>query len=485
MRNIQAVLFDMGGTIETFWRSDELRFAATPGFQKILTAAGIDLHLSTAELSLVINSGMDRYYKWCAQTQDELPPQRVWREYVFCERPIDYAHLDDIAEELMLYFETRFFNRAMRPEMSAVLKTIRAMGLKIGVISNIISLGSVSYCLEEYGIREYFDPIVLSSAYGRCKPDPAIFHYAARLANVPTSAIVYVGDRISRDVLGSKRAGYGFSVLIHHKQTQYPGESPDIATPDAEIDEMTELLDVLRGLIARTTQSHNEQAKPAGKTRAILFDVGDILYWRPHHRRKLKEFLGDLGLDYASLPQEKFQALAQQAFLGQITPDQFRTNHLRLYGIQRPEDIERGKQALIEDENGIVFFPGVCDTLIALKEKGYLLGIITDAFQPVSVKLHWLEQGGFGAVWDSFISSQEMGIRKPNPEIYRAALRQLGVNASEAVFVGHEAKELDGAKSVGTQTIAFNYEPAARADYYLKTFSDLLNVPILQDTPQR
>ena len=73
-----------------------------------------------------------------------------------------------------------------------------------------------------------------------------------------------------------------------------------------------------------------------------------------------------------------------------------------------------------------------------------------------------------------------MRIRKPDPEIYQAALRQLGVNASEAVFVGHEAKELDGAKLVGMQTIAFNYEEAARADFYLKTFPDLLKVPILQ-----
>ena len=91
---------------------------------------------------------MDRYYKWCAQTQDELPPQRVWREYVFKGCSIDHDRLDGIAEELMLYFETRFFHREMRPEMPAVLKTIRDMGLKIGLISNIISLGSVPSALK-------------------------------------------------------------------------------------------------------------------------------------------------------------------------------------------------------------------------------------------------------------------------------------------------------------------------------------------------
>jgi putative hydrolase of the HAD superfamily len=480
MRTVQAVLFDMGGTIETFWRSDELRLAATPGFQEILSAAGIDLHLSTADLSQIINSGMARYYKWCAQTQDEHPPQRVWREYVFNSCSMDYDRLDSIAEKLMLYFETHFFHREMRPEMPIVLKIIREMGLKIGLISNIISLGSVAFCLEEYGIREYFDTIVLSSEYGRCKPDPAIFHYAARLANVPTSACIYVGDRISRDVLGSKRAGYGLSVLIHHKQTQYQDENTTIAMPDAEIDQMTELIDILHAQIEQTTKSQAEEDRWNGKTRAILFDVGDVLYRRPRHRPNLKKYLIELGLDQVSPAREKWDALAQQAFLGKIKPDQFRESHLRLLGISQPEEIARGKQILIEDENEIEFFPGVRETLLDLKAKGYLLGIITDAFQPVTVKLRWLELGGLGAVWDSFISSQEMGIRKPDPEIYRVALRQLGVNASEAAFVGHEAKELDGAKSLGMQTIAFNYEQAAKADYYLKTFSDLLDVPILE-----
>ena len=281
-------------------------------------------------------------------------------------------------------------------------------------------------------------------------------------------------------MLGSKRAGYGLSVLIHHKQTRYQDENIDCPPPDAVIDQMTELIDILHAQIERTTKSQDEEAKWKGKLApfssmsAISYTGG--LTTGANSRNTLVE----LGLDQVSPAKEKFEALTQQAFLGLINPDEFRESHLRLCGINQPEDIQRGKEVLIEDENEIEFFPGVRDTLIELKEKGFLMGIITDAFQPVSKKLGWFELGGFGAVWDSIISSQEVGIRKPDPEIYQAALRQLGVNASEAVFVGHEAKELDGAKSVGMQTIAFNYEEAARADFYLKTFPDLLKVPILQ-----
>ena len=65
------------------------------------------------------------------------------------------------------------------------------------------------------------------------------------------------------------------------------------------------------------------------------------------------------------------------------------------------------------------------------------------------------------------------------PAIYTAALLQLGVDAQQAVFVGHSPEELDGARTVGMQTVAFNYGKDARADFYIKDFSDLLKVPVI------
>ena len=56
--------------------------------------------------------------------------------------------------------------------------------------------------------------------------------------------------------------------------------------------------------------------------------------------------------------------------------------------------------------------------------------------------------------WDSIISSNELGIQKPAPEIYAAALQQLGVSASQAIFIGHDAGELQGAHTAGMKTIA-------------------------------
>ena len=394
--------------------------------------------------------------------------------------PVDPNQLAGIAEDLMLYIETRYYQRAMRPEMPAVLDAVQKMGLKIGLISNVCSRGQVPASLELYGIRHYFDPVVLSSEYGRRKPDPSIFHYAARRANVPTSECLYVGDRIARDILGARRAGYRLAIQIQHDFDH--GEADEGAAPDAVIANMHELVDILRA----------EQGVPgtrenAGKSRqngvcAFLFDAGDILYYRPQRDRKLKAFLKELSLPVTGSRPAEMEALRQHAYQGQITREQYCEAILRLYGVTRPEHLLRGKQILDEDTNNVKFFDGVRETLLALKEREYLLGIITDTALPVHVKLGWFDHGGFGHVWDSIVSSKELGIRKPAPQIYHAALQQLGIPSERAVFVGHKASELEGARAVGMKTIAFNYDAGAKADFYIDQFADLLKVPITIST---
>jgi putative hydrolase of the HAD superfamily len=147
-----------------------------------------------------------------------------------------------------------------------------------------------------------------------------------------------------------------------------------------------------------------------------------------------------------------------------------------MYDITEPEQVARGKQALIDDDANVAFFEGVPETVRALKEQGYLLAIITDTANSISAKLSWFERGGFGHVWDAIISSMDMGARKPDPRLYHAALQQLGLTSDQALFIGHRTSELEGAHAVGLRTIAFNYDKDARADLYIENFGDLLKI---------
>jgi putative hydrolase of the HAD superfamily len=471
--SVQAVFFDMGGTLERFWHKPEIRMQATLGLKERLLLAGINLGMSDGRLFEVILAGYKRYHSWSIDTMEELPPQRVWGEFILAGIPIDQEKLDIAAEDLMVYLENHFYQREMRPEVPAVLEAIKKNGLKIGLISNVCSRDLVPDNLKKYGIIHYFDPIVLSSSYGRRKPDPAIFHYAARLANVPTSECLYIGDRIARDVVGSHRAGFKLAVQIINEFDH--GEDDTGAEPDAVIHEMTELLDFLQAESKRSaTRPRNHK-----EIRALLFDAGDILYFRPNRGQHLKNFLKQSGLANRKLHPDAENTLKSQAYHGQITQNQYREELLCLYGVTDPVLLARGIEAMDLDDNNVEVFKGVSETLKSLKKEGFLLAIVTDTAVPLHIKLSWFEHGGFGDVWDSVISSKEMGTQKPDQRIFNAALQQLGVTVAQAVFVGHSPEELDGARAMGMKTIAFNYDEQAKADFYIEEFKDLLRIPAL------
>lgn len=470
---IQAVFFDMGGTIETFWHDRQMRLEATPELNQQFLSFGIDLGLNNLELFEIIHSGLDKYHKWAVESLVELSTARVWKEFIFFDYPQFFPILEKKSEELMLWVENHYYKRALRPEVPNVLEKLRTMGIKIGLISNVCSLGQVAENLKKYGIIQYFDPIVTSSAYRRRKPDPAIFHKAAFLAKVSTSHSIYVGDRITRDILGAKKAGYRLAVQIRHDYKH--GELDEGSTPDAIIDLMSELIAIIE----------NENSKPDHGIqepefiKALLFDAGDILYYRPRRGQLFKDFLKINGLGEIPTSINK-DSLKNLAYSGAITRDDYFRELIKSYGLTDPQTVEHGVQILQEADDEIVFFEGVRSTLKTLKENGYYLGIITDSAVPVYLKLSWFEKGGFVDVWDSYISSQEIGVQKPDPKIYMAALEQLGLQPEQAAFIGHNPGELFGARALGIYTIAFNPDTEAQADVFVKSFQDILTVPRLK-----
>jgi putative hydrolase of the HAD superfamily len=474
---IKAVFFDMGGTIETFNFTPELRLNATPGIQQLLIAAGIQLNLSNQALYQLVSSGLSRYHKYSMQTLDELPNTQIWSDFILKGLPYDLEKLDAVSEDLMFYIETQYYIREMRPGVPEVLKDLREMGLKIGLISNVKSKNMVPDSLVKYGIRDYFDPIVLSCEYGRRKPDPSIFHYAARLANTPTSQCCYVGDRVQRDILGARKAGFSCAIQILHDFDH--GEDDSGANPDAVVTHMSDILPVIKSAM------NEQKAINESSIKALIFDAGDILYHRLERGVKLAEFIKRILVILPPDFDQQDAALVQQAYRGLITQDQYRDAVIKLMGITEPDHKRIAKEILDQEDNDVVFYDGVRETLHELKRRGFLLGIITDTANSVSGKLTWFERGGFGEVWDSIISSREIGVRKPDPQIYFAALNQLNLEASQTVFVGHKLTEIEGAQNVGIKTIAFNYEEGVVSDFYIKDFHDLLDVPLLQQEEQK
>jgi putative hydrolase of the HAD superfamily len=473
---IKTIFFDMGGTIETFWYSPEMRLTVTPDLLRLLSSYGLDFHLTEKQLYEMVTSGLLRYHHWRLTSMDELPASQVWRNYIFAEFPGEIPQLESIADELMVWIETHYYQRQMRPEMPKVLNAIQRMGYKIGLISNVSSKGQVPLNLKKYGIIQYFNPIVLSSEYKRRKPDPSIFHYAARLSNTPTSECIYIGDRISRDVLGAKRAGFKLAIKIKHEFNH--GESDEGAIPDFTISNMNELLEILAQDYQASLQAQNEEIVPR-KVKALLFDAAGVLYYRKNRDQEMNDFIKQHSSQSGRNLEAEINQLRHQSFIGEITFEQYESAILRVYGITDPNLVSEGIATALKEKDEVLFFNETLKTLKNLKAHGLYLGIVTDTAQPLHKKLNKLERGGIGNLWDSIIPSNEVGVQKPDPKIYQQALQQLGIRADQAIFVGHKSSELEGAKNIGMATVGFNCDPDAKADYYLDSFSDLQKLPIL------
>jgi putative hydrolase of the HAD superfamily len=472
---IKTVFFDMGGTIDTNWYSHEMRLAITPELQKLLLLRGLNLHLDDRQLYELISKGLARYHQWRLASLEELPSSQVWRNYILADYRDEFPQLEQFGEELMVWLETHYYHRQMRPEIPAVLETLKKLDYKIGLISNVNSRTQVPYYLSRYGIIDYFHPIVLSSEYKRRKPDPAIFHYAARLSNTPASECIFIGDRISRDILGAKRAGFKLAIQIRHNFNH--GEKDEGAVPDLILDDMTELLSVLQ--TEKKSAGECRDNAPAGSIRAVLFDAEGVLYYRDHKDREYQKIFDEFGLQKREIPEQKKEHYRRMASVGLITFEQYKREVLHDVGITDPAQLARGVQIAQEESDKVHYFKDARQTLDQLKCRNFYLGIVTDTAHPLHVKINKLERGGLGDLWDTIIASREVGVQKPDPKIYQLALQQLGVQPHQAIFVGHKAIELEGARNVGLKTIAFNYEKEASADFYIQKFSDLLILPVL------
>jgi putative hydrolase of the HAD superfamily len=249
---IRAVLFDMGGTLEELYYDDAVRLEATRGLQELLRGRGLDPGLSLPALAATVLGGMGAYQAWREETEIELPPERVWAEYVFPDNGLPREPLVAAAEEIAFFYETHYFVRSLRPEALAVVEALHKRGFRLAIISNVVSHRMVPCKLVEYGLADYFDPVVTSSEFGWRKPNASIFEEAARLMGLSPAACAYVGDTISRDVIGARRAGYGLAIQIRSFLTDKVDHDIGIApghdgtlVPDVVVCDLMQVLPVI------------------------------------------------------------------------------------------------------------------------------------------------------------------------------------------------------------------------------------------------
>ncbi|MBT3587410.1 MAG: noncanonical pyrimidine nucleotidase, YjjG family [Flavobacteriaceae bacterium] len=100
-------------------------------------------------------------------------------------------------------------------------------------------------------------------------------------------------------------------------------------------------------------------------------------------------------------------------------------------------------------------FDGALHILDYLAEK-YQLHIITNGFEEVQYKK--LKNSGIIHYFSTITTSEEVGLKKPNPIVFIKALEKASTNPNDSVMIGDSFEaDILGAKNIGMETIFFNY----------------------------
>ncbi|HEX2534802.1 MAG TPA: YjjG family noncanonical pyrimidine nucleotidase [Chitinophagaceae bacterium] len=106
-----------------------------------------------------------------------------------------------------------------------------------------------------------------------------------------------------------------------------------------------------------------------------------------------------------------------------------------------------------------LLFPDTVDVLQYLRDKGYVLHLITNGFE--KTQHHKLSSCGLRGFFTEVITSEGANSLKPQREIFEYALEQAGAEVAESLMIG-DSLEVDvaGAMAVGMDSVHANYTGA-------------------------
>lgn len=126
----------------------------------------------------------------------------------------------------------------------------------LAVVANYPIADVVHETLERYALKSYFEPIVVSGAVGRMKPDPLPFETAMAALGVVPENVLFVGDDLRNDMQGAKALGCMTAWLPQDQAAPMPADG----SVDARLQGLADLFAVLgRDRAAARTMLQNRR----------------------------------------------------------------------------------------------------------------------------------------------------------------------------------------------------------------------------------
>lgn len=238
MRKADGIFFDLGGTLRIEIKDTVYQDEAKRELHRLLHP-NADVETFYSQL----NTRFSIYKSWAVNTRREVGDAVLWG--LFLQPELDEAFVKEHCHELTYLFRKTRGRRKTVPNGVEVLRTLKARGYRLGILSNLIG--------EDYEVRQWirneklegvFETIVLSSVCGLRKPGDAIYRLACDDMGLEPARCASVADNLDSDIPGAWKAGIGVNILFHSPEQRHIVPITDANRPDYEIRDFRELLTI-------------------------------------------------------------------------------------------------------------------------------------------------------------------------------------------------------------------------------------------------
>jgi putative hydrolase of the HAD superfamily len=185
--------------------------------------------------------------------------------------------------------------------------------------------------------------------------------------------------------------------------------------------------------------------------RAVIFDFGGVLCFHPDERR-WRRAAEAAGLPVSGL-MSAFWAHRIRYDAGLCQPEEYwqavaHAAGTRLEESRIPELVRREIELWNQYDSRVLAWAG------QLRAAGYRTAILSNLPRPLGEELR--ATPGFLDPFDHLTFSYELRKVKPQPEIYLDAIRGVGVEPSEALFLDDRPDNVEGAQAVGMKALLYS-----------------------------
>jgi HAD superfamily hydrolase (TIGR01549 family) len=234
-QEIEAIFFDTGNTLRVVVKDAAYQNRARQQLVKL-----VGTQVSPDVFYEQLNERYNVYKKRAKETLLQASETELWTRWMLSDYPAN--EIAPLAGQLTRLWQECDGRRVPRPDAKKTIIELHRRGYILGIIANAVSETEIPDWLKADSLSQYFKTVILSSKFGRRKPDPYIYFEAASIAGVKPANCAYVGDNPSRDIQGARQAGYSMVFILLEQATLEKEPTKGKYLPDGIIRECGDLL---------------------------------------------------------------------------------------------------------------------------------------------------------------------------------------------------------------------------------------------------